>query len=434
MRYLEQLIQQRQHGKKIGIYSCCSSNDLVIRAALRRARDNRTMALIEATANQVNQNGGYTGMRPADFYRYVMELAKQEGVPESQILLGGDHLGPLTFSHLPEAEAMEQAEELVRQYVEAGFAKIHLDTSMRVADDDPNAPLADAVIACRGARLCAVAEAAYQKRLLTVPDAPAPNYIIGSEVPIPGGTQEYEDSVAVTTPEAYETTVATFREAFRSAGLEDTWNRVIAVVVQPGVEFGDATIVKYDHDNAIDLLRAVRQHPQMMLEGHSTDYQPKECLRQMVEDGIAILKVGPALTFGLREGLFALENIERELCFNTPSSLRDAMESVMVEEPKYWKKYYTGTEAEQKYARAFSLSDRVRYYLPNERIQAAIGTLLDNLSHCEIPIALLHQYLPRQAERVSSGKVPNRAEDLLLDHIGDWIDDYLYATNQMVQS
>jgi len=432
MRYLEQMIQDRAQGKMIGIYSCCSSNEYVIRAALRRAKANRTTALIEATANQVNQDGGYTGMRPADFYAYVMRLAEKEGVPESRIILGGDHLGPLTFTALPEKEAMAKAEELVRQFALAGFAKIHLDTSMRVADDDPNAPLADETIARRGARLCRAAEDAVAERRKTHPDAALPNYIIGSEVPIPGGTQSYEDTVAVTSPEAYEKTVATFRAAYEKAGLGEAWKRVIAVVVQPGVEFGDATIVKYDHDKAIRLLTAVKKHPEMVLEGHSTDYQPRECLKNMVTDGIAILKVGPALTFGLREGLFALENIEREMGFADLSALRATMESVMVEDPKYWKKYYPGTPAEQKYARAFSLSDRVRYYLPDARIEGAVAKLMANLGSREIPIALLYQYLPRQAALVSAGALSRGPEDLLLDHIGDWIDDYLYATRQLI--
>lgn len=47
----------------------------------------------------------------------------------------------MTWQNLPEDAAMANAEELIRGYVLAGFAKIHIDTSMRVASDDQNARL-----------------------------------------------------------------------------------------------------------------------------------------------------------------------------------------------------------------------------------------------------------------------------------------------------
>jgi D-tagatose-1,6-bisphosphate aldolase subunit GatZ/KbaZ len=105
------------------------------RDALRRAKERNIPVLIEATANQVNQFGGYTGMKPADFYQMVLKMASDIGLPENMMILAGDHLGPLTWQKLPESEAMENSVELVYQYARAGFTKIHLDTSMKVADD-----------------------------------------------------------------------------------------------------------------------------------------------------------------------------------------------------------------------------------------------------------------------------------------------------------
>ena len=183
MNFLQKMVADQKNGVATGIYSCCSANESVLRAALARGKANRTPVLIEATANQVNQYGGYTGMKPADFYAYVKGLVREIGISEETVILGGDHLGPLTWSGLPEAEAMEKAKELVESYVLAGFEKIHLDTSMRLADDSRDEPLSDAVIARRGAELCAVAEQAYAS--IAGKGAKAPCYIIGSEVPIP---------------------------------------------------------------------------------------------------------------------------------------------------------------------------------------------------------------------------------------------------------
>lgn len=386
--------------------------------------------LVEATANQVNQNGGYTGMTPAAFRAFLDELAREEAMPPERVLCGGDHLGPLTWQNLPEDEAMSNAEALVRAYVLAGFSKIHLDTSMRVADDDAAVRLPDAVIARRGARLCCAAEEAFAQYAKSHPEAPAPVYVVGSEVPVPGGAQENENSVAVTRPEDCEATLEEFRKAFYSAGLDGAWKRVIALVVQPGVEFADESVIEYDRAAAQKLTACLAHHPGLVFEGHSTDYQPRECLRQMAEDGIAILKVGPALTFALREGLFALERIEQELYTvrDFPlSHFRAVLERAMLEDQSQWSKYYHGSTAQKRYARAFSYSDRARYYLTDDQVRNATASLLANLDAAGIPMALLSQYLPVQYARVQRGALVLCAKDLLIDRVGDCIDDYLYA-------
>ena len=369
-------------------------------------------------------------MTPAEFHRFLNKIAKEEDFPSDRLLCGGDHLGPLTWQHLPEKEAISNAEELIRSYVLAGFSKIHIDTSMRVADDDPDQRLSDAVIARRGAHLCRIAEDAFGKYRKEHPEAPSPVYVIGSEVPIPGGAQENEDSVAITSPADCEATLAEFKRAFATLRLEDAWDRVIAVVVQPGVEFADESVIEYNRSAASELMACLKNHPNLVFEGHSTDYQPKECLKQMVEDGIAILKVGPALTFSLREGLFALEQIEQELfgVSDFPlSHFRDVLEQVMLEDQSQWAKYYHGSMPQKRYARAFSYSDRARYYLTNGKVVEAIQILLNNLNAVGIPMALLSQYLPVQYARVHNGKLDLCADSLLIDRIGDCIDDYLYA-------
>ncbi len=428
---VQELLRRRNSSRQQGLYSCCSANEYVIRAAIRRAKEWDTVVLVEATANQVNQDGGYTGMTPADFRALVTRLAGEEGMPAERVLCGGDHLGPLAWKNLSEPEAMAKARTLVRDYVLAGFAKIHIDTSMRLGDDDPRQRLPVETIARRGAELCAAAEEAFRTHQTTHSDAPAPVYVIGSEVPIPGGAMEQEDAVAVTRPEDCRATLEAFRHAFLERGLGYAWERVVALVVQPGVEFGDESVMEYNRSAAVDLTACLKEWPGLVFEGHSTDYQPGERLREMVEDGIAILKVGPALTFALREGLFALERIEAELLQRRPfpaSGFRATLEWAMRQDDRHWKKYYQGQEADQCYARAFSFSDRARYYLPHPRVAAAVETLLRNLDREGIPLALLSQYLPMQYQRVRSGRLPLRAEHLLIDHVGDRIDDYLHAT------
>ncbi len=428
---LKQLVLDQKKGIKRGITSVCSANKFVLEAAMENAKKYDEYVLIEATANQVNQFGGYTGMKPADFAVFAKGIAKNVGFDLDKLILGGDHLGPLTWTGENEDKAMENAVELMKQFIKAGFTKIHIDTSMKVADDDKDARLSDEVIAKRGALLCKVCEDAYAELKKSDADAMYPVYVVGSEVPIPGGAQEEEEEgIQVTKVADLKDTIAVFKAEYEALGLKDAWDRVIAVVVQPGVEFGDATIDEYDRVKAADLIKVMDEYPSLVLEGHSTDYQTKEKLKELVEDGVAVLKVGPALTFALREALFALNDIENEIYGQTGvhlSNLKKVMEDVMLKSPGNWQKHYHGSMDELIGKRKYSLSDRARYYLPNEQVDAAINRLIDNLSKEDISIALLSQYMPIQYTKVREGNLNNDPVSLLKDRVVNCMDEYGYA-------
>lgn len=424
---IQQMMEERRQGKICGIQSVCSANELVLEVALKRAKQFDTPVLIEATANQVNQFGGYTGMYPKDFYEMVLKMAAEIGVPESHVILGGDHLGPLTWQNLPEAEAMERSETLVYQYARAGFTKIHLDTSMKVADD-PEGLLSTETIARRGAKLYKAVMKGYEELKAEKPDAMRPVFVIGSEVPVPGGAEEAEDSLAVTKPEAFRDTVATYRRIFKEEGIEDGMNDVVAVVTQPGVEFGDDQVFLYDHDAAKDLCAALKEFPEVCLEGHSSDYQSKECLKHMVEDGIAILKVGPALTYGLREALFSLSMMEKELVPEEKQAhFIETLEKVMLEKPDNWKKHYHGDEKQLALCRKYSFSDRCRYYIGLPEVVESMNKLFENLREYPIPMNMLHQYLPISYVKVRDGIIPLDPRELALDGVVGFMEDYEYA-------
>lgn len=430
MDALRKILQKRQAGMKYaGIPSFCTANELVIEACLRQAQRFDDYVLVEATANQVNQFGGYTGMLPADFRDFVYAIADRNGFDREKLILGGDHLGPLTWQNEPEESAMAKSVELVKLFVSAGFKKIHLDTSMRLADDPKDQPLTDETIAHRGAVLYKACEEAYQERLKDHPGEERPAFIIGSEVPIPGGAQEAEDSITVTKPEAVEKTLQAYREQFEKQGIHDAFSNIIGIVVQPGVEFGDEDIFHYNRQNASALTAFMKTHPEVVLEGHSTDYQSPEELRQMVEDGIAILKVGPALTFSLREGLFALSMMEKLLLPEEKQAhFIETLEETMLRDPANWKKHYHGTEDELKIKRAYSFSDRCRYYFARPEIQAAIESLFGNLRSVHIPLSMLRQYMPQQYLKARDGILSMDPKDLAEDCVVHLAEDYNYAT------
>ena len=424
---MQEMMEKRRQGIKCGIPSYCTANELALEIALRRAKMLNQPVLIEATANQVNQYGGYTGMLPKDFYKLVLDMAAAIDLPEQMVILAGDHLGPLTWQNLPEAEAMEKSIELVYQYTRAGFTKIHLDTSMKVADDAEGL-LSTEVIARRGATLYKAAIKGYEELKAEKPDAIRPVFVIGSEVPIPGGAQEAEDSLAVTSVEAFKDTVATYKRVWEEEGVGEGMNDVIAVVVQPGVEFGDDQVFLYDSAAAADLCAALKEFPEVCFEGHSTDYQSAKCLKAMVEDGIAILKVGPALTYGLREALFSMSLMESELVpAEERSNFIDVLENTMLANPGNWQKHYHGDEKQLHLARKYSFSDRARYYMGQPEVLEAMDKLFTNLNTYKIPLNMLHQYMPLTYAKVRDGELPLEAKELAMDGVTNFMLDYEYA-------
>ncbi|WP_104668228.1 D-tagatose-bisphosphate aldolase, class II, non-catalytic subunit [Ensifer adhaerens] len=418
---LAKLIEPRALPLPRGITSVCSAHPLVVEAALRRAAREGRALLLEATCNQVNQEGGYTGMTPADFRRFIERIADAIAFPANHIILGGDHLGPNPWRRLPAEEAMTRAEAMIVSYVEAGFEKLHLDTSMGCAGE-PRA-LTDALTAERAARLARAAEDA-AKRAGRKP----PVYIIGTEVPPPGGATHALEELEVTHPEAALRTLTVHRAAFTSAGAEPALERVIGIVVQPGVEFGNTDVALYKPDRATNLISALDKMPGLLFEAHSTDYQPALELSGLVDDGFGILKVGPGLTFALREALYGLAAIRQTIGGTaTSTGLPAVMEDIMQANPGHWSSHYGGTPEEQHLQRHFSYSDRIRYYWPDSRAAEAVNQLFAELPN-PIPETLISQYLGRLYPDVVSGRVKPSARSLCLAAIDTALAPYSEAT------
>jgi D-tagatose-1,6-bisphosphate aldolase subunit GatZ/KbaZ len=283
-------------------------------------------------------------------------------------------------------------------------------------------PLPEAEIVRRAVRLARAAEAAASGR------NELPVYVIGTEVPVPGGATEAIEGLAVTSPLAALATIDAHRQAFVAAGLDSAWERVIASVVQPGVEFDHHNVIDYGPQRARALSDAISSVPGMVYEAHSTDYQTRDALRALVKDHFAILKVGPGLTFALREALWALDAIDQEITAeHGQARLRDTVLERMREQPKYWEKYYHGNGKPLTVDLQYSLSDRMRYYWPDPAIEAARGKLFDNLRANPPPSSVLSQYLPLAQRALRAGSATRDPLSLSMAHVSAVLDDYHHA-------
>ncbi|QND61428.1 D-tagatose-bisphosphate aldolase, class II, non-catalytic subunit [Mesorhizobium huakuii] len=413
---LAALATAHRNGSPYGITSICSAHPLVIQTAIRRAvADKEASLLIEATCNQVNQFGGYTGMTPDLFVAFVLEIANREGLNPQRIIFGGDHLGPNPWRTELAAQAMNKAEAMVTAYVWAGFSKIHLDASMGCAGEP--AALDDETIATRAARLAKAAEKAARAA-----GGALPVYIIGTEVPAPGGVDHAISELKPTEAAAARRTIEVHREIFAREGLAEAFGRVIAVVVQPGVEFGSQNVVAYRPEASKPLTGLLDEEPSLVYEAHSTDYQSRAALTALVGNGFPILKVGPGLTFALREALYGLDLIASEMIADYGDrSLARTMERVMLAAPGHWHSHYHGNETNLHLQRHYSYSDRIRYYWNNPAAGVAVGRLQEALNGVSIPETLMRQFLPMVPAALGPAGDPNA---ILHDAIGQVLADY----------
>lgn len=406
-------IERNRSGEAVGMPSFCTANEYVLRAIFAYAAKHGVSAVIEATCNQVNQHGGYTGLTPASFANSIAALAAEYRVSPNAIVLGGDHLGPNPWRHLPAQDAMAEAEVLVRDYAAAGYRKLHLDTSMACGGEPtPSFEL----VAQRAARLCRIAED-------HAPDPDSVVYVVGTEVPTPGGETDDMDELAVTTVERFQHTIDTHRDAFEREGLASVWSRIVSVVTQPGVDFSHTAVRRFHPGDAAALSASITGVPGMVFEAHSTDFQPTDALSELVARHFFFLKVGPELTFRMREAVFALAGIERALLSDGTSELIHRIDQAMADNPSHWAPYYQGDADLVNQLRHFSYSDRIRYYWTVPAVRAALDRMIANLETRQVPETVISQFFPTR----HFGELGATPRTLIADHITLCIDRYYQA-------
>lgn len=411
---LRRIIARNRAGEAAAIASVCTAHPDVLRACLAHAARRGQSLVVEATSNQVNQDGGYTGMRAADFIRFVSDIAESVGMPSDRLVFGGDHLGPQAWRKQPAEAAMAKARVMIADYVKAGFTKIHLDCSEGCAEEP--AQVGDALAAARAADLAGVA-------LDAAPDPAALIFVIGTEVPPPGGARMDEaGDIPATIAASAAATLAAHHQAFVSAGLETVWPQIGGLVVQPGVEFSPMRVHPLPMDRDPGFRAVLADWPGLCLEAHSTDYQHPAAFRRLADLGFAFQKVGPALTFAWREALYALDMLAHAAGWSQAEPLPEVMERAMLGQPGYWQGHYHAESGDLRVQRHFGLADRIRYYWPQPEPRAAVAALFAAFDGRALPQPFLAQafrpeILARAAETgpVTARSLAEAAVSLALD-------------------
>lgn len=416
------IVQRNRSGERCAIPSVCSAHEDVLRASLIMARDLNRPIVIEATSNQVNQEGGYTGMTPIDFVQRVTQFCAEHNVQTDLVVFGGDHLGPQAWRDQSADIAMGKAAEMIKAYVAAGFRKIHLDCSEGCLGEA--AQLADSVTAKRSAELAKVAlDAADQPTEIV--------FVIGTEVPPPGGARMDEaGDIPATTSDSAQKTIDAHAKAFADHGIAQAMNQVLGLVVQPGVEFSPSQVHHFPMDRDFDLSGVMAAWPNLTLEAHSTDYQHPSVYPKLAELGFGFQKVGPALTYAWRRALYALDQI-LALRLGQAPRIAPVMRDLMERSPNYWRGHYDASDPQIGSLLHLGLADRIRYYWTDETAQAAVNGVLAEFETANIgQIEAAEFFCPTVISRAGTlGGVT--ARNLVLAQIQEALAPYLWSSEHV---
>ena len=289
-----------------GIPSVCSAHPLVIEASMRATLPTSLPLLIEATCNQVNQDGGYTGMTPEDFRDFVERIAAENGFPRERIILGGDHLGPNPWKHPSAEEAMAEGRGDDRAPSRPRASPSSTSTAAWAAPASPRRSGRRDRRPRRAPGRCGRIRAAGRQTSLSRSTSSAPRSRSRA------APSQALDELEVTTPEDARSTVQSTKRPSRRLDSRT-----------PSPESSPPSSSPASSSAAIMSSPTTQQGPgpERRAEGHARPRLrsafhrlPDPCqLADLVRDGFAILKVGPGLTFALREALYGLDRIAEEL-------------------------------------------------------------------------------------------------------------------------
>ena len=294
------------------IFAACPNSPTVIRASLRAAKRNNAPIYFAATLNQIDCDGGYTGMTQEDFVRTVRFETERVNFT-GDVIIAIDHGGPwLKDKQRTEKWSVEDAMNGVKKSFEAavlaGYDLIHVDPTVDI--NVPKGQIIDIhVVAARTVELIAHVEK-FRKEHGIAP--------ISYEV----GTEEVHGGLADET--TFDTFISDLKNGLMVAGLPDVWPCFI--VGKVGTDL-DTTI--FDGEVARRLTSKVRPLGSY-IKGHYTDdvANPEEyplC-------GMGAANVGPEFTISEYRALCELEQLEKKFHAEGKVAVMSHMKEVLLQE------------------------------------------------------------------------------------------------------
>lgn len=315
------------------LFAACPNSVSVIRAAIRSAKRNCSPIKFAATLNQVDMDGGYTGMNHAQFVttiRREMERIHFTG----PVIIAMDHGGPwLRDFQRTEGWSLDKTMNWVKKSFEdaikAGYDLIHVDPTVDIGLSEGDTIAIELVVE-RTVELMAHCE-----KYRRASDLPPIAYEVGTEE-VHGGLADLD---------VFKQFFELLKDRLVSSGFEDIWP--CFVVGKVGT---DLHTTQFDPDTAMQLASIASMYGSV-IKGHYTDNvnNPEE----YPASGMGGANVGPEFTEREYEGLMELDALEcdlsRERKIDKPAAIRKVLWDEVIGSGR-WKKWVSGSESQEDFS------------------------------------------------------------------------------------
>jgi len=393
---MDRIDHLRNEGKKpMTLLGVCPNSPAVIKAAFRAAKRNNAPILFVATLNQVDCDGGYTGMTQADFVK-TLKLEARRNDFTGIYVAAVDHGGPwLKDKQSIEKWSYEKAMAGVKKSFEAavlaGYDMIHVDPTVDITLAKGEGIKIETVVN-RTVELIAHVEKFRRENNL-----PSISYEVG--------TEEVHGGLADET--TFDKFLILLKEGLKNAGFPDVWPCYIV-----GKVGTDLDTAYFDPKVAKDLTAKVKPYGSY-IKGHYTDDVENPEDYPLCNMGAA--NVGPEFTISEHNAIEELEAIEKKLYEENRiailSNITKVIENLVVESGRWKKWLHDGESKDDFYSitperRQWLIKTGARYIWQKPETLASRGVLYENLNNNGID-----------------------AETILLSNIEKDIDKYFVAFN-----
>jgi Predicted tagatose 6-phosphate kinase len=354
--------------KPVTLFAACPNSPAVIKAAFRAARRNNAPIMFAATLNQVDCDGGYTGMTQEDFVRTAREEARMADY-RGPYIVAIDHGGPWLkdiqrMENWPYDKAMDWVKKSYEAAVIAGYDMIHVDPTVDI--NVPNGQIISIdIVAARTIELISHIEKFRKAQGIAR---------IAYEV----GTEEVHGGLA--NEAVFERFLTLLKAGLEKEGCADAWPRFIV-----GKVGTDLHTTFFDPKVARDLTEKVKPYGSV-IKGHYTDdvSNPEDYPLA----GMGAANVGPEFTVSEYVALEGLEQREKELYAEKQVAMLSDMTAILeklVVASGRWKKWVIAGESTEDFMsisperRRWLIRTGARYIWQKPEAVAARWTLYKNL-------------------------------------------------------
>jgi D-tagatose-1,6-bisphosphate aldolase subunit GatZ/KbaZ len=377
------------------VFAACPNSITVIKAALRSAKRCNSPVKFAATLNQVDTDGGYTGLTQQEFVKTIKEQARIINFT-GPVIVAVDHGGPwLKDIHRTEKWPLEKTMDWVKKSfeaaVDAGYDLIHVDPTIDITlkkDEIINIDL----VADRTIELIEHTE----------------NYRISrglAEISYEVGTEEVHGGLADIA--AFTHFLDRLKNGLAEHNLSGVWPCFIV-----GKVGTDLHTTVFDPVVAGELATIAAKYGSY-IKGHYSDFvkNPEE----YPASGMGAANVGPEFTEMEYDGLLELAEIEKSLydkqLIPKTSNIKEVIWKTVIDSQR-WKKWVNETEsAVDFYANStqrqnWMIKTCARYIWENPEVLATRDKLFKNIENHGI-----------------------NAEEVLITHIEKAMERYFYKFN-----